>query len=102
MTVGTVTAQVGSATDPSLVYLRVAVMDSYGRFITGLGKESFKLLEDSKLQDTVYFSNDDDSISVGILVDARPDLKDQIKAVALTAVTRYKRPLDELFFSERG
>lgn len=102
MTAGIATAQTTTATDPSLVYVRVTVTNSRGHYITALPKEAFKIFEDGKVQDTVYFSSKDVSISTGILVDARADTKDRIKTTAAAAFTRNAGPQDLVFLAEPG
>jgi Ca-activated chloride channel homolog len=101
VTASIATAQVG--TDPSLVYVHVSATNNRGQYITELRKEHFKILEDDKLQEIVYFSPKDVAISVGIVVDARGDVKDRIKATATAAfLTKDSSPQDQLFVAEPG
>jgi len=94
------TAQIG--TDASLVYVRVTATTSRGQYVTQMRKEFFKILEDNKQQDIVFFSANDDRISTGVLVDARGDMKDRIKAIATSALTAGGHPQDQFFFAEPG
>jgi Ca-activated chloride channel homolog len=100
MTALIATAQVG--TDASVVYVHVTATNSRGQYVTRMLKEHFKILEDNKQQDIVFFSSDDDRISAGILVDARGDMKDRIKAVATSALTAGRNPQDQIFLAEPG
>jgi len=101
MTVLIATAQVG--TDASVVYVHVTASDIQGRYITQLHKEHFKIQEDGKPQDIVYFSPTDSLISVGMLVDAHAEVSDRIKATATAAfLTKDSSPQDQLFVAELG
>lgn len=55
--------------DTTLVLIPVGVTDKLNRFVVGLGKENFKLLEDGKEQKITVFSGEDAALSIGILVD---------------------------------
>jgi Ca-activated chloride channel homolog len=55
--------------DTTLVLIPVGVTDKLSRFVVGLGKENFKLLEDGKEQKITVFSGEDAPLSIGIVVD---------------------------------
>jgi VWFA-related protein len=55
--------------DTTLVLIPVGVTDALNRFVVGLGKENFRLLEDGKEQKITTFSGEDAPLSIGILVD---------------------------------
>ncbi|MBC8030995.1 MAG: VWA domain-containing protein [Pyrinomonadaceae bacterium] len=52
-----------------LITLTVTVTDTYGRYVSGLGKSAFTVLDDKKPQEITYFSDDDSPVSVGVLFD---------------------------------
>lgn len=55
--------------DSTLVLIPVSVTDPSNRYVLGLEKEHFKLLEDGAPQTIKYFSNEDTPLSIGLLVD---------------------------------
>lgn len=52
-----------------LITLTVTVTDTYGRYVSGLGKSAFTVLDEKKPQEITYFSDDDSPVSVGVLFD---------------------------------
>jgi Ca-activated chloride channel family protein len=52
-----------------LITFTVTVTDTYGRFVSGLGKNAFTVLDDKKPQEITYFSDDDSPVSVGVIFD---------------------------------
>jgi Ca-activated chloride channel family protein len=58
------------------VFLRVSVIDSLNRFVTGLEKEHFKVYEDKVEQNISYFNQEPAPISVGILFDVSSSMKE--------------------------
>lgn len=52
-----------------LITLTVTVTDTYGRYVSGLSKSAFSVLDDKKPQEITYFSDDDSPVSVGVLFD---------------------------------
>jgi Ca-activated chloride channel homolog len=52
-----------------LITLTVTVTDTYGRFVSGLNKNAFTVLDEKQPQEITYFSDDDAPVSVGILFD---------------------------------
>ena len=52
-----------------LVSIPVRVMDKKGRFIGGLGKETFKVFEDGVPQDIAMFSNEHEPFTVALMLD---------------------------------
>ena len=51
-----------------LVTLTLTVTDLYGRYVSGLNKKAFSILDNNQEQDITYFSDSDAPVSVGILV----------------------------------
>jgi Ca-activated chloride channel family protein len=88
--------------DVDLVLATVTVTDRDNRFVTGLEKENFKIVEDKVPQDIVYFSSEDIPVSVGIVFDVSGSMKDKLKTAVEAAITFLKggSPDDEYFLVE--
>ncbi|HKO97942.1 MAG TPA: VWA domain-containing protein [Pyrinomonadaceae bacterium] len=56
-------------TNTDLITLTVTVTDTYGRFVSGLNKNAFTVLDEKKPQEITFFSDDDSPVSVGVLFD---------------------------------
>jgi len=52
-----------------LITLTVTVTDTYGRYVSGLSKSAFTVLDEKKPQEITYFSDDDSPVSVGVIFD---------------------------------
>jgi Ca-activated chloride channel homolog len=85
--------------DSNLVLIPVTVTDPMNRFVTGLEKENFKILENNKEQPITQFSSEDAPLSVGVIFDCSGSmgqkLKDSRQAVAQFFKTA--NPEDEFF-----
>jgi Ca-activated chloride channel homolog len=83
------------------VYVRVAVIDSLGRYVLGLEKEHFKVFEDKIEQSINYFGHQSEPISVGIIFDISASMKDNNNIrKAKSAISRFlqsENPDDECF-----
>lgn len=88
--------------DVDLVLANVTVTDRNGRFVTGLEKDNFKLIEDRVAQEITYFSSEDIPLSVGIILDVSGSMKDKLKTAVEAAITFMKggSPDDEYFLVE--
>lgn len=72
--VGPVVAPISDDTKPVIVHsdlitLTVTVTDTYGRFVTGLGKNAFTVFDDKTQQEISFFSDEDAPVSLGIVFD---------------------------------
>ncbi len=47
----------------------MTVTDSYGRLVTGLGKEHFDVYDDKVKQSVVHFTGSDTPVSLGLVYD---------------------------------
>jgi Ca-activated chloride channel homolog len=56
-------------THTDMVTLTVTVTDTYGRFVTGLGKNAFTVTDDKIEQDITFFSDEDAPVSLGVIFD---------------------------------
>jgi len=72
--VGPVVAPMSDDTKPVIVHsdlitLTVTVTDTYGRFVTGLGKNAFTIFDDKNQQEISFFSDEDAPVSLGVVFD---------------------------------
>lgn len=72
----------------SIVNITVSVTDSYGRFVTGLGKDHFDLFDDKVKQQIAHFSDEDAPVSLGIVYDVSGSMKERINR-SLRALRRF-------------
>jgi Ca-activated chloride channel family protein len=92
--------------DTTLVRVPVTVTDPLNRFVTGLGKNTFRLFEDGIEQEIVQFSSQDAPVSIGIVFDASASMggKLQESRQALARFFKTANPEDDFFlvqFSDR-
>jgi len=85
--------------DVGLVLLDVSVKDNQGRFVSGLGKESFSVFEDGQLQRITLFDPEDRPATMGILLDESHSMtpKRPEVLVAARALIEKSNPMDEVF-----
>lgn len=83
-----------------LVTLTLTVTDLYGRYVSGLSKNTFTIFDNNKEQEITYFSDSDAPVSVGILFDVSGSMSGEKIAKARTALSRFinsSHPSDEYF-----
>lgn len=91
----------------TLVVIPVTVTDAMNRFVLGLGKQDFRVLEDGKEQQVKQFSDEDAPLSVGVLVDTSGSMGAKIET-SRQAVAQFLKTMnaqDEAFlidFSDRA
>ena len=81
------------------VMVRVTVQDPLNRYVTGLGKENFRLFEDGQEQEISEFSTGHAPISAGIVLDTSGSMGAKLEAPRL-AVEQFlgaANPQDEFF-----
>jgi Ca-activated chloride channel family protein len=85
--------------DASLVLIPVTVTDPFNRFVTGLDKENFKILEDKKEQVISQFSSEDAPLSVGVIFDCSGSMGEKLEKSRLAVAQFFKtsNPEDEFF-----
>jgi Ca-activated chloride channel family protein len=85
--------------DTTLVLIPVAVTDPMSRFVTGLDKENFKLLENGVEQEISQFSSEDAPLSVGLVFDTSGSMgsKLQKSRQAVAQFLKTANPEDEFF-----
>ena len=84
-----------------LISFRFSVVDSHGRFVAGLPKETFTILDNKEPQRILSFSNTDSPVSVGIILDASGSMSRKNLQEAREAVVNFiqKTDLRDEFFA---
>lgn len=84
--------------DTSIVTIPVKVSDRRNRFISGLNKEDFKVLEDNVEQEIALFSNEQQPFTVALVLDMSYSTKFKIAEIqqAAIAFTAQLRPNDKV------
>jgi Ca-activated chloride channel homolog len=88
--------------ETTLVLIPVAVTDSLNRFVLGLQKNDFHLLEDSVEQNVAHFSGEDAPLSVGLVFDESGSMDYKLRT-AQAAVAQFLKTMnadDEAFLVE--
>lgn len=91
-----------------LVSLTLTVTDVYGRYVSGLTKNAFTIIDDNQEQEITYFSDSDAPVSIGIIFDVSGSMTSDKIAKARSALERFinsSHPNDEYFlvaFSSRA
>jgi Ca-activated chloride channel family protein len=83
-----------------LITLTVTVTDTYGRYVSGLSKNAFTVLDDKQPQDISFFSDDDAPVSVGVIFDVSGSMSgDKIRRArdALANFIQTSHNADEYF-----
>jgi VWFA-related protein len=82
-----------------LVVMHVSVRDRGGRYITGLTKDAFTVIDDGKPQTLDMFSADEVPATVGFLIDNSNSMRPNRERVVASAVAfaRNSHPQDEIF-----
>lgn len=81
-----------------LVTIPVKVLDRNGRFVGGLTKENFSVLEDNAAQEIAYFSNEQQPFTVALVLDMSYSAKfkaEEIQASAISFINQL-RPADRV------
>jgi Ca-activated chloride channel homolog len=85
--------------ETNLVMLPVTVVDRHGEFVTGLTSEQFTVYDNGESQQVQFFTNEEMTATVGIVVDCSTSMRarrDDVTAAA-TAFAASAHPLDEMF-----
>ena len=82
-----------------LVVLHVSVRDRGGRYITGLTRDAFTVIDDARPQTLEMFSADEVPASVGFLIDNSNSMRPSRERVVASAVAfaQNAHPQDEIF-----
>jgi Ca-activated chloride channel family protein len=87
-------------TNTDLITFTVTVTDTYGRYVSGLGKNAFSVFDEKKPQEITYFSDDDAPVSVGVIFDVSGSMGgDKLKRArdALSKFVQTSHNMDEYF-----
>lgn len=83
-----------------LVTLTLTVTDLYGRYVSGLSRNAFTIIDNNKEQEISFFSDSDAPVSIGILFDVSGSMSGDKINKARTALSRFinsSHPNDEYF-----
>jgi Ca-activated chloride channel family protein len=83
-----------------LVTLTLTVTDLYGRYVSGLGKNAFTIIDNNIEQEIDFFSDSDSPVSIGILFDVSGSMSGEKIRKAQKALERFintSHPSDEYF-----
>ena len=83
-----------------LVSLTLTVTDLYGRYVSGLTKKAFTIIDNNQEQEITYFSDSDAPVSVGVLFDVSGSMSGEKIQKARSALKRFiasSHPSDEYF-----
>jgi Ca-activated chloride channel family protein len=85
--------------ESELVVLHVSVRDRDGRYISGLERDAFTVIDDGKAQTLDMFSADEVPASVGFLIDNSNSMHPNRERVITSAVefAKHSHPKDEIF-----
>src|SRR5262245_15634331 len=78
---------IGIRTD--LVSLTLTVTDLYGRYVSGLTKSAFTIIDNNQEQEITYFSDADAPVSVGVVFDVSGSMSGQKILKARNALKRF-------------
>jgi Ca-activated chloride channel family protein len=87
------------AAESELVVLHVTVKDRKGRYIAGLPRDAFGVVEDGRPQAIHFFTSEDAPVTVGLLIDNSGSMQSSRDLVlaAATAFVERSNPHDEVF-----
>lgn len=88
--------------DSTLVLIPATVTDRMNRFVLGLKRQDFHLLEDGAEQTIAHFSGEDVPLSIGLVFDTSGSMADKLRTSRQAAVQFLKtmNPEDEAFLVE--
>ncbi len=88
------------AINTDLITLTLTVTDQFGRYVSGLNKNAFTVVDNNEDQELTFFSDTDAPVSVGILFDVSGSMSGDKIAKARKALERFintSHPNDEYF-----
>jgi Ca-activated chloride channel homolog len=82
-----------------LVLVPVTVTDSYGRLVTGLDKQNFRIYEGKEEEHIMHLSSEDSPVSLGIILDTSGSMKGKLERArdAVVEFLETANPQDECF-----
>jgi Ca-activated chloride channel family protein len=93
--------------DVELTLVNVTVSDPYGRLVTGLEPDNFRVFENNVEQEIQFFSSEDVPISIGVIFDLSGSMANKVGKAKEAAMEFFKtaNPQDEFFlvsFNDRA
>ncbi len=76
-------------TNTDLITFTVTVTDTYGRYVSGLAKNAFTVLDEKQPQDITFFSDDDAPVSVGVIFDVSGSMSGEKIKRAREALSKF-------------
>src|SRR5260370_32190348 len=91
-------------TEVALALVNVTATDPYGRLVTGLERENFRVFEDGIEQEIIAFSSEDVPVSIGLIFDMSGSMSDKVEKARQAAVQflQIANPRDEFFLVSFG
>jgi Ca-activated chloride channel family protein len=88
----------------ALTLVNVTATDPYGRLVTGLERENFRVFEDGIEQEIIAFSSEDVPVSIGLIFDISGSMSDKLEKARQAAVQflQTANPRDEFFLVSFG
>jgi len=83
-----------------LVTVTATVTDVYGRYVSGLKKDAFTVIDNGEPQELTFFSDSDAPVSVAVIFDVSGSMNGDKIAKAKRALSRFiltSHPMDEYF-----
>jgi Ca-activated chloride channel family protein len=83
-----------------LVSLTLTVQDLYGRYVSGLTKKAFTVIDNNEEQEITFFSDSDAPVSLGVIFDVSGSMSGDKIAKARKALEKFiatSHPSDEYF-----
>jgi Ca-activated chloride channel family protein len=83
-----------------LVSLTLTVQDLYGRYVSGLTKKAFTVVDNNEEQEITFFSDSDAPVSLGVIFDVSGSMSGEKIAKARKALEKFiatSHPSDEYF-----
>lgn len=83
-----------------LVTLTLTVTDNFGRYVSGLGKNAFSVVDNDKEQEITFFNDADAPVSIGVIFDVSGSMSKDKIVKARNALERFintSHPNDEYF-----
>jgi Ca-activated chloride channel homolog len=92
--VGPIVTPIEDDTKPYIVHsdlitLTVTVTDTYGRFVTGLGRNAFTIFDEKSEQEITFFSDEDAPVSLGVVFDVSGSMGGDKISRAREALARF-------------
>jgi VWFA-related protein len=88
-------------TGVELINVTATVTDENGRFVSGLGKDDFRVYQDEQLQTVTHFNNERVPVSLGIVLDTSGSMEGEKMIAAREALNSFldqlNDPDDEVF-----